>query len=522
MLAFIRGPNTFITAGDVYTMLLPNGEPVALTRDEKLKIAPAFSTDDAHIAYTVFDTTRNAFDTWMVPALGGEPRLLFPNTTGLSWIPGQRILFSEVLSGMHMALSTSAADRSKVRHIYVPRHERGMAHFSYLSPDGKWVLLVEMDHNGDWMPCRVVPFDGNSEGRQVGPTGKCTAGAWSPDGRWIYLSVAVGGDFHIWRQRWASGQQEQITFGPTEEEGIAIAPDGRSLITSIGMRQSAIWMHDASGDREISSDGFASSPAFSSDGATLYWLRRESVAANAELWAMNLGSGTVGPALPGIAMDSYDVSADGKRVAFATSAGSGKSQIWLAPLDRLEPPKRIVSSRADTPFFSSPADLVFRLIEEKASFLEKTTVPGQTGKRIIPGTIIFLYSVSPDGLWAAARIPKDGENTNIAAVAVPLQGGPLAPIGNLAGWVTWAPDESSLYISEVSGKKSNRTLVLPISHGKALPELPPGGLRSFDEGVALPRARVIDQSSVAPSVDPSMYAYTKTSVHRNLFRIPLP
>src|SRR5437660_6200025 len=49
----------------------------------------------------------------------------------------------------------------------------GMAHFSYLSPDGWWVLLVEMDHNGDWMPCRVVPFDGSSEGRQAGPPGRC-------------------------------------------------------------------------------------------------------------------------------------------------------------------------------------------------------------------------------------------------------------------------------------------------------------------------------------------------------------
>ena len=79
-----------------------------------------------------------------------------------------------------------------------------------------------------------------------------------------------------------------------------------------------------------------------------------------------------------------------------------------------------------------------------------------------------------------------------------------------------------LYIGEVSGKKSNRTLVLPIAPGKGLPKLPPGGIRSFEEGMALPGARVIDQSSVAPSLNPSTYAYTKPSVHRNLFRIQLP
>src|SRR4029077_12942402 len=105
----------------------------------------------------------------------------------LSWIPGGRILFSEVLTGMHMALATAADDRSGTRHIYVPRHERGMAHFSYLSPDGQWVLLVEMDHNGDWMPCRVVPFDGSTEGHQVGPPGRCTAAGWSPAGRGVFF-----------------------------------------------------------------------------------------------------------------------------------------------------------------------------------------------------------------------------------------------------------------------------------------------------------------------------------------------
>src|SRR6266404_5015274 len=127
-------------------------------------------------------------------------------------------------------------------------------------------------------------------------------------GRRMYFSVAVGGNFHIWRQRWGSGEPEQITFGPTEEEGIAIAADGSSLITSIGMRQSAIWIHDASGDREISSDGLASYPAFSSDSTTIYWLRRESINADAELWAVNLTSGKSEPVLPGVAMDSYAVS----------------------------------------------------------------------------------------------------------------------------------------------------------------------------------------------------------------------
>ena len=64
-------------------------------------------------------------------------------------------------------------DRSDLREIYFPAHERGMVHYSYLSPDKKSVLLVEMIDTFRF-PCRVVPFSGGSAGRLVGPDGTCS------------------------------------------------------------------------------------------------------------------------------------------------------------------------------------------------------------------------------------------------------------------------------------------------------------------------------------------------------------
>ena len=106
--------------------------------------------------------------------------------------------------------------------------ERGMAHFSYASPDRKWVLVIEMDHTGAWQRCRLFPLDRSAVGVAVGPPGHCTATAWSPDGRWMYFTggSASSGD-HLWRQRFGKAEPEQVTFGPTEEQGIAAAPDGR-------------------------------------------------------------------------------------------------------------------------------------------------------------------------------------------------------------------------------------------------------------------------------------------------------
>ena len=149
------------------------------------------------------------------------------NAAGLSWIGPDRVLFSEVMAGtrLHMGIVTAKESRAEERAIYFPAHERAMAHYSWLSPDRSSVLIVEMNSAGYWQRCRVAPMDGKSAGIQVGPQGACTAAAWSPDGRWMYLNVEVEGSTHLWRQRWRErapdGNPEQITFGPTEEEGLA-------------------------------------------------------------------------------------------------------------------------------------------------------------------------------------------------------------------------------------------------------------------------------------------------------------
>ena len=146
-----------------------------------------------------------------------------------------------------MAVVSATESRADKRTVFV--RDEVMDHFSYLSPDRKGILLAEMGFNG-WLPCRLAPFDGGSIGRIVGPDpGQCTSAAWSPDGKWMYFSVNTGGGFHIWRQRYPNGMPEQVTFGATEEEGIEFAPDGRSFLTSIGTRQSTLWVHDSRGDR---------------------------------------------------------------------------------------------------------------------------------------------------------------------------------------------------------------------------------------------------------------------------------
>jgi Tol biopolymer transport system component len=129
--------------------MLPNGDPVELTHDSTIKLNPVFSPDGSRIAYG----TGAPWDMWEVPVFGGKPTLLFRNASSLSWIDGgKRLLFSEITQGMHMAVVSTDEGRGQRRMVYDPPGERGMAHHSYLSPDGQWVLIVEMQNQGIFVP----------------------------------------------------------------------------------------------------------------------------------------------------------------------------------------------------------------------------------------------------------------------------------------------------------------------------------------------------------------------------------
>ena len=265
MVTFLRADSAgFPRRGSVYVKLLPNGDAVRLTNSDAQRYGPVFTPDGSRVAYTQLSPAslgRASWDTWTVPLGGGEPTLMLPNAAGLVWTDDQHVLFSEVKgTGLHMGIVTSTADRSDKREIYYPAHERAMAHYSYLSPDRRWLLISEMDRTNAFQPCRLTPFDGSSPGKQVGPRGMCTAAAWTPDGRWMYFSVYVNGASHLWRQRFPDGQPEQVTFGLAGESGIAMAADGRAVVTAVGQERSAIWMHDGKGERQVTTEGVAFNP----------------------------------------------------------------------------------------------------------------------------------------------------------------------------------------------------------------------------------------------------------------------
>ena len=421
-----------------------------------------------------------------------------------------------------MAVVTTDEGRGQKREVYVPPGERSMAHHSYLSPDGQWVLVVEMDSRGDIQPCRVIPFQGRGEAQVVGPSNSsCISGAWSPDGKWVYLSAKQTGDkFHIWRQRFPKGEPELVTSGPTSQEGIEMAADGKSVITSVGSQDSTVWLHDKGGDHQISSEGNAAAPSFSSDGNRLYYLMDNGQTVGYELWAKDLAGDKVERLLPGYSMEDYSVSRDGKEVAFTMKDQSGRSSLWVAPSNRRTSPTRIsLTAIEDSPHFLPDGDLVFRAIEGEFNFLYRMKADG-TGRRKISSEHIFdVEAVSPDGRWVVAGAPSPNQEYSDAPKAFAVDGSEAVPLCPGYCLVNWDTGEKFVFL--FLPELHEGSYVLPVLHDTGLPRLPAGGITRIEDLKTMKDATVIPEFAQS-AISPSIYAYTRHNIRRNLYRIQLP
>jgi DNA-binding winged helix-turn-helix (wHTH) protein/Tol biopolymer transport system component len=528
ILAFIRGNSSFMSAGQIYVKILPDGEARPLTNDARVKYNLAFSSDGSQIAYTVLETT--GFATYTVSVLGGDSHLLLSNAAGLTWLDAHHFLFSKIHSGVHLGVVTETVTGDDFRELYFPPHERAMAHYSFASPDRRSALVVEMNGQGEWSLCQLISLAGQSPPRPVGPDGRCTAAGWSPDGSWMYFAAIVQDQSHLWRQRSPNGRPEQITFGPSEEYGLAVEPDGRSIITSIGVHESSIWIHDAAGERSLSSEGeivaSLSPPTFGAGDKTLYYLlRHQDTNTGPELWRLTLDMGKTEAVFPGTSMVSYDVSSDGKQVVYASVGRDGISQLWLAPIDRSSPARQIGRSGETTPHFGPRGQILFQLAEGNANYLEQMNQDGSGQSKVLPYPIVEVQGISPGRKWLIAIAPyPEGNSVVPMVVAIPLDGG--SPRRICAGYCdpVWSSSGKYLFVPvEASSPNTpGRSLAIPVGPGEDLPEFPPAGIQPLADASVMPGAQSISRAEIVPGMDLSHYAYVNTAMHRNLYRISLP
>jgi Tol biopolymer transport system component len=329
--------------------------------------------------------------------------------------------------------------------------------------------------------------------------------------------------YHIWRQPFPDGVPQQLTASLGDEQGVAVAPDGRSLVTSVGTSEISVWVHDREGERQVSSQGYSYSPRLSSDGGRLFYLQAmnsSQIDRGGELWVLDLGTGQASKVLPGIAVLSFSVSPDDKQVVFDTLHGDEQHQLWLSSTEHRFAPRQIRSAgREFAPRYSRSMHIYYLVSKGKLVFLYRMKDDGTQEEKVTSEPVIYASGISPDERFVVVHRTLSREDNMWDAEAVPVAGGPSVPL--CSDWcdANWAHDGKVMYFYWRSFSGNTRTYVVPIPQGSDLPKLPSSGFQSEKQLRAV--ATQVMEGSVSPGPDSSRYTFSKETSHRDLYRIPL-
>jgi Tol biopolymer transport system component len=236
--------------------------------------------------------------------------------------------------------------------------------------------------------------------------------------------------------------------------------------------------------------------------------------------------------LPGFLITRYDISPDGKRVAFAATDSAGKSSLWVARLDHRDSPRQLTSGEASRPFFG-PGGTIFYLSKEgESGYIYQMKEDGTAKEKVTRDPVIYFIASSPDGRWVVAWVSYQGDENTQALVAYPVGGGakklicsacqvsgPRNPGGPM---MSWSRDQSALYFKSILGGMDRNTFMIPLRSEEPLPSFPNSGLQSNRDLLAFPGALAIQEEDVFPGYSPAVYAFTRRTTHRNLYQISLP
>jgi hypothetical protein len=153
---------------------------------------------------------------------------------------------------------------------------------------------------------------------------------------------------------------------------------------------------------------------------------------------------------------------------------------------------------------------------------------GSGREKVFPSPVIRLLNVSPDGQWIVVWTSVEEENTSSTVLAYRLRDGKLVRLCNLCG-VVWPADRKYVYFvgrgfSTTRITSINGIYALPLKSGQMLPDLPATGFKSEAElktfgAIQLPD---IGADEMSPGPTPHVFAFSRRTIQRNLYRVPLP
>jgi serine/threonine-protein kinase len=239
----------------IYRMPLTGGEPQQLTTGSEPAFQPDFSPDGREISYHAFyQGTRQVF---VIPAEGGAPSQVTGGTGSVRyarWSPDGRML-SFVTGELGTPFTATHVATRDANGRWAPARllEKGSS-WGLWSPDGSAILFGRLLGGGRRE--LLIRWTSDERKRLVLPVPDTSSellgsnGAWSEDGRLVYVLLAKGESGDIWSVPATGGRPRLILHlakPPSRTFGFRV--HGGKFYLVLGDQQSDIWMAEVEGSR---------------------------------------------------------------------------------------------------------------------------------------------------------------------------------------------------------------------------------------------------------------------------------
>jgi serine/threonine protein kinase/Tol biopolymer transport system component len=419
---------------DIWVQPTAGGDPVRVTTDAANDLDPDFAPDGSRIAFT---SLRDGGGIYIVPALGGTPRLI-------------------------------------VAHGRVPK----------FSPDGKW-LLYQTGGRGTPTQLSLIPAAGGTP-KSVAPEGwRAQRPAWSNDGRRIIFIGGAGqmgsaNDFYIVEidaegvltTPVATGLMNILQASSVRPERL-VAWTGPHLfyITRGALFRVAIDRTAGRGPAEVLYQTTAVIGSAARTAAGRFFVTHETSRSS-------IGSLRVAGPRPladrpelltrSAAVDQWpSLSSDGSMLAFLSSRG-GDNAIWVRDLaSGRETSVPVPGSRRSAVISADGRSVAY----VRANDVEIAETRGGAPRKVCSKCAGYVSAWTPDGRWLIVNVGlPQAKFIHIAAIDVHT--GTMAPV--LDKERTWfgrpSPDGRWLSFTEFSAEGKSTVIITPLAPGRVSAE----------------------------------------------------
>jgi Tol biopolymer transport system component len=486
---------------DIYVRRVGGGQEVNVTNDPGQDFQPAFSPDGNWIAFVSTRSSRTGMmkigsvigtefrlrggDVWVVPALGGQARLLGKDGNVPIWAPsGGRVAY---VSGPenHRSILEVAAEGGTPRALLPSESSSWEIVRAQYSPGERWITFENPN-----LATFIFPAGGGSPRQLLNGA----VHVWDPSGKRLYYCTRepLGGT----RLQWVEidetkgelrGRPQTLALMTGVLRDLAISRDGRQLAVSelegsINLTRLPLTAEggSAAGPEEVLSKGqvFDRAPAVSPDGRSIaYNSNRLGVA---ELWMLRLDTKRLERLqLPGrdTGVSQPNWFPDSRRLALLRLFPDGKQSLWIVAADgsqaeELEPAQSLLQS-GDTPVSPDGHSIVYAAKGGQHYQLFRFDISARQARQLTFSAGDKLTACwSPDGRWLVYASQASG---SLQLWRMPAAGGQAQLLtegsdrirhtfhSSDGRWLYFQPNHLNIYRMPAAGGKVEQVTRFPES-----------------------------------------------------------